>query len=49
VKTEELFKKKDKDGNGKLTLEEVSMETKPEEKGTKPADTTPADKVPAVK
>lgn len=49
VKTEELFKKKDKDGNGKLTLEEVSMETKPEEKGIKPADTTPADKAPAVK
>jgi hypothetical protein len=42
VKTEELFKKKDKDGNGKLSLEEVSMETKP-------ADKAPADKTPAVK
>jgi hypothetical protein len=49
VKTEELFKKKDKDGNGKLSLEEVSMETKPEDKGVKPADKAPADKTPAVK
>lgn len=49
AKTEELFKKKDKDGNGKLTLEEVSHETQPEDKGVKPADKTPADKAPAVK
>jgi hypothetical protein len=49
VKTEELFKKKDKDGNGKLSLEEVSMETKPEDKDVKPADKAPADKTPAVK
>jgi hypothetical protein len=42
VKTEELFKKKDKDGNGKLTLEEVSLETQPEDKGIKPSDKTPA-------